>query len=203
MASIELPALVSQARQITLEKGLCVFSQGQQPEHFVVVTQGRITVFARSEEGKEVVLYRVNPGELCILTTACLIGHSNYPAEAVTDSETRVHVIPSADFERYLDESRSFRRFVFAGMGDRLARVTRRFEHMVLESVRHRLAHQILELVRSGPVIHATHEQLAVEIGSAREVISRNLKAFEAAGLLRLERGKITVIDPEGLKQVT
>lgn len=200
MASVELPSLVSQAREIELDQGLCVFSQGQRAENFLVVTHGCVTVFARSEEGREVVLYRVRPGELCVLTTACLIGHTRYPAEAVTDSETRARIIPYNDFERHLDSSESFRRFVFAGMGSRLAQVTRRFEQMVLTSVEHRLVRFILRRTKTDPVISMTHEQLATEIASAREVVSRKLKALEEAGLIRLERGKIKVVDDRGLE---
>lgn len=200
MATVELPDLVTQAREIELNKGLCVFSQGQRAKNFLVVTQGCVTVFARSEEGREVVLYRVQPGELCVLTTACLIGNTRYPAEAVTDTDTRAHVIPYEEFERHLGDSESFRRFVFAGMGSRLAQVTRRFEQMVLSSVQHRLVAYILNRAESDPVISITHEQLATEIASAREVVSRKLKALEVAGLISLGRGRITVIDIVGLE---
>ena len=200
MASEKLPLQIEQAQEIELEQGLCVFSQGQPAKNFLVVTQGCVTVFARSAEGKEVVLYRVHPGELCVLTTACLIGHSRYPAEAVTDSETRARVIPQEAFERFLDESGPFRRFVFAGMSARLAQVTGRFEHLVLDSVRRRLVDHLVRRAQSGPVIETTHERLATEIGTAREVVSRNLKTFEAEGLIRLGRGNITIIDLPGLE---
>lgn len=202
MASIELPSLVSQAREIELEKGLCVFSQGQKADNFLVVTQGCVTVFACSKEGRKIVLYRVRPGELCVLTTACLIGHTRYPAEAVTDSDTRAHVISHSDFDHYLDNSRTFRQFVFAGMGSRLAQVTRRFEQVTLDSVEHRLVRYILKRAKNDPAIETTHEQVATDIGSAREVVSRKLKTLADAGLVRLERGKITMIDTTGLEAV-
>ena len=202
MASVELPSLISQAREIELDGGLCVFSQGQRAENFLVVTKGCVNVFARSEEGREVVLYRVRPGELCVLTTACLIGHTRYPAEAVTDSETRAHIIPHDDFERHLDNSEPFRRFVFAGMGSRLAQVTRRFEQMVLTSVGTRLVRLILRRAKTDPVISTTHEQIATEIASAREVVSRKLKSLEESGLISLERGKITVVDYADLEAI-
>jgi CRP/FNR family transcriptional regulator len=203
MASAELPFLVTQAKEISLDKGICVFSQGQRAKNFLVVTQGCVTVFARSDEGKEVVLYRVQPGELCVLTTACLIGNTHYPAEAVTSSDTRARVIPYDEFEQHLDQSESFRRFVFAGMGSRLAQVTKRFELMVLTNVEHRLAGYILKMTDTGPVIETTHEQIATEIASAREVVSRKLNTWAKAGFIKLERGKITVIDAAGLKAFT
>lgn len=200
MEAAELPSLVINANEIELDKGLCVFSQGQPAENFLVVTQGCVTVYARSEEGKEVVLYRVRPGELCVLTTACLIGHTHYPAEAVTDSASRARIIPYDEFELHLDNSESFRRFVFAGMGRRLAQITQRFEQMVLTSVEHRLVGHILRRAEFDPIISTTHEQIATEIASAREVVSRKLKALEEAGLINLERGKVTVINRAGLE---
>jgi CRP/FNR family transcriptional regulator len=203
MASDELPSLLAQAREIELKKGLCVFSQGQRPQNFLVVTHGCVTVFARSREGREVVLYRVQPGELCVLTTACLIGQTRYPAEAITDADTRARIIPYNEFEYHLDNSQAFRRFVFNGMGNRLAQVTRRFEQMALTSVEHRLAGYILESTKTDPAIKTTHEQIATDIGSVREVVSRRLKALAVAGFVKLERGKITVVDRAGLKAVT
>ncbi len=197
-----LPEPITQAAEISIEAGCRVFAQGQSAENFVVVTQGCITVFARSEDGKEVVLYRVEPGELCILTTACLIGHTPYPADAVTDAATRARVIPLAEFERFLGESEPFRRFVFAGMGERLAQVTRRFEHMVLDSTARRLAAFLYAQSADDPVIAITHDRLATEIGTAREVVSRHLKGLETRALLTLSRGSITVLDRAGLAKL-
>ena len=199
MTLLNLPAPITQATEISIDAGCQIFAQGQPAENFVVVTQGCITVFARSEDGKEVVLYRVQPGELCILTTACLIGHTPYPADAVTDAATRARVIPLADFERFLGKSEPFRRFVFAAMGERLAQVTRRFEHMVLDSTARRLAVFLHARSADDPVIAITHDRLATEIGTAREVVSRHLKALEGASLVSLSRGAITVLDRAAL----
>ncbi len=201
MAMSNLPAPVTQAAEIELEAGTSVFSQGQPAENFVVVTEGCVTVFARSDDGKEVVLYRVRPGELCILTTACVIGHTPYPADAVTDAHTKARVIPVAEFERFVDQSDEFRQFVFAGMGQRLAQVTKRFEHMVLDSVERRLATFLLNRSADHAVIATTHEKLALEIGTAREVISRHLKSLEKENIVKLSRGEIEVIDPDALAE--
>ena len=194
-----LPEPILQATEIAIDAGSRVFAQGQSAENFFVVTHGCITVFARSEDGKEVVLYRVRPGELCILTTACLIGHTPYPADAITDAATRARIIPLDTFERFLGESEPFRRFVFAGMGERLAQVTRRFEHMVLDSTARRLAAFLHDRSRNEPVIAITHDRLATEIGTAREVVSRQLKVLELESLVSLSRGAITVVDRAGL----
>ena len=199
MSMSNLPAPVSQAVEVEMEAGMCVFAQGQSAENFVVVTEGCVTVFARSDDGKEVVLYRVRPGELCILTTACVIGHTAYPADAVTDAPTKARIIPVVEFEKLLDQSDEFRQFVFTGMGQRLAQVTKRFEHMVLDSVDRRLATFLLNRSATGPVVVMTHEKLALEIGTAREVISRHLKAMENENIIKLSRGEIKITDRERL----
>jgi CRP/FNR family transcriptional regulator len=194
-----LPFPVTEACEVELEAGQCFFTQGQSAENFVVVTEGCVTVFARSDAGKEVVLYRVRPGELCILTTACLIGRTRYPAEAIADMQTKARVIPTAKFERLLNDSESFRMFVFSAMGDRLAQVTKRFEHMVLDSTKRRLVAFLLSRSALNPVITITHEKLAVEVGTAREVISRHLKAMETKNIVRLSRGHVTILDRDAL----
>ena len=199
MSMSNLPAPVRQAVEVEMEAGMCVFAQGQSAENFVVVTEGCVTVFARSDDGKEVVLYRVRQGELCILTTACVIGHTAYPADAVTDAPTKARIIPVVEFEKLLDQSDEFRQFVFTGMGQRLAQVTKRFEHMVLDSVDRRLATFLLNRSATGPVVVMTHEKLASEIGTAREVISRHLKAMENENIIKLSRGEIKITDRERL----
>ena len=199
MSMSNLPAPVKQADEVEMEAGTCVFAQGQSAENFVVVTEGCVTVFARSDDGKEVVLYRVRPGELCILTTACVIGQTAYPADAVTDTPTKARIIPVVEFEKFLDQSDEFRQFVFTGMGQRLAQVTKRFEHMVLDSVNRRLATFLLNRSATGPVVVMTHEKLASEIGTAREVISRHLKAMENENIIKLSRGEIKITDREKL----
>ena len=199
MSMSNLPAPVTQAVEVEMDAGKCVFTQGQSAENFVVVVEGCVTVFARSDDGKEVVLYRVKPGELCILTTACVIGRTPYPADAVTDTLTKARIIPIAEFERFLDQSDEFRQFVFAGMGQRLAQVTKRFEHMVLDSIDRRLATFLLNQSATDPVIVMTHEKLASEIGTAREVISRHLKTMENENLVKLSRGEIKIIDRDAL----
>lgn len=198
MSEFRFPDEILQAAEVRLGAGQGVFSQGQQPQNYLIVTEGCVKVFARSDEGREVVLYRVRAGEMCLLTTACLIGHTRYSAEAVTEQPTVAKAVPAAAFERALDASESFRRFVFEGLSLRLASVTERFEHLVLDSVERRILRYLAKQGAAG-AIEATHEQLALEIGSAREVVSRHLKALESEGLLRTGRGRIEVLRPDEL----
>lgn len=192
-----LPSFLHESNEIVLQANQTVFSQGQSPENFLFVTEGCIKVFARSSEGKEVVIYRVRGNQICILTTACLLGHTEYQAEAVTEIDTTARVVPARLFEKLLNESEPFRAQVFKGFSWRLTQVLQRFEHMVLESVHQRLASFLLTRSNSQNCVETTHELLAVEIGTAREVVSRHLKSMEQEGLIKTSRGRIELLHPE------
>ena len=196
MAENMLPGVIENANKVALQTGQRVFTQGQTAENYLFVTRGCVKVSARSREGKEVVLYRVKEGEMCILTTACLLGHTRYPAEAVTESETIAKTIPARRFNELLHESEPFRQFVFEGLSMRLAQVMERFEHLVLESVHRRLADFLLRSADSQGLVETTHEQLAMEIGTVREVVSRHLSDMEKAGLVGTLRGRIEILQP-------
>ena len=189
-----LPEPLRDAAEIDVPAGQCVFSQGQQADHYLVVTSGSVKVFARSSEGREVVLYRVQAGEMCTLTTSCMLGHANYPAEAITETGVRAKVLGAAEFERALHESAAFREFVFHSLGERLAEILQRMQTLVLETVHLRLIRCLLSRTGDDGVAHATHEQLALEVGTAREVVSRHLKSLEREGLIETQRGRISVL---------
>jgi hypothetical protein len=118
---ILLPDAIASARKSRVPDGATVFRQGQACARYLVVTQGSMRIFARSAAGKEVVLYHVGPGEICVITTSCLLSDVPYPAEAVAETEVRVKVIPKQEFDRLLAASPTFREFVFAAFGGRLA----------------------------------------------------------------------------------
>ncbi len=200
MIGMSLPQVIQNAAAVSVPSGASVFKQGQSADNFLVVASGCVKVFARSAEGKEVVLYRVREGEMCTLTTSCLLGQSKYPAEAVTETDVIARAIPAAQFDQLLNDSESFRRFVFASFGQRLSELMQRFEEMVLEGIHSRLAHFLLQHANDQGIAEITHEQLAQEIGTAREVVSRHLKSMEKAGMIGIQRGKVTIVDPAMLE---
>jgi CRP/FNR family transcriptional regulator len=203
MSTPGLPQPLSDAAEFTLPAGERVFFQGQQAENYLVVTRGVVKVFARSSEGREVVLYRVRAGEMCTLTTCCMLSHSKYPAEAVTETEVAAIAMGVEPFERALNESGAFRQYVFSNFSARLADIMQRMEQLVLDSVQLRLARCLLRKADTDSMVHATHEQLALEIGTAREVVSRHLKGLEQEGLIGLKRGSITLLRPGALRAIS
>ena len=193
--------IVGVARILTLDAKSYVFRIGDSCEAFVVVLSGAIRVRLLSAAGREVTLYRISPGDSCLLTTSCLFSHERYPAEAITESTVTALAVPMRDFEGLLAESSAFRAYVFNGFAARLTDVIGRIEAVALTPVDTRLAAVLLKLHDSG-LAEVTHQELAVELGTAREVVSRHLKRFEKDGLLDLGRGHITVIEPIALRRI-
>jgi CRP/FNR family transcriptional regulator len=146
-----------------------------------------------NESGREFFLYRVCSGESCILTTSCLLGGSSYPAEGITMEEVTVFSIAAEDFFRNLDDSKAFRQFVFSNFPSRLANVIRRMEELTSGDIDRRLARILLSA--RGNQVAKTHQDLAVELGTAREVITRHLKRFAQNGWIRIGRGMVELTD--------
>ena len=203
MSHSELPHFFDDMGEISLRAGQTVFTIGQKPENYLVVIQGCVKVFVCSSEGREAVLYRVKAGEMCTLTTVSLLGHTDYQAEAITEVDTTAKLIPAHQFHQLLNESESFRSFVFNALSGRLARIMERFEELALESVHKRLATFLLRKSTTDGLVKVTHETLAIEIGTAREVVSRHLKVMEQGGLLEMQRGSIKVLRPRALAQAS
>ncbi|EGG98271.1 transcriptional regulator2C Crp/Fnr family [gamma proteobacterium IMCC2047] len=142
-------------------------------------------------------MYRVTPGDMCVLTTSCLFSREPFPAEAVAETDLTVRMMPKSQFDRLVNESAEFRELVFKSFGRRLANLIGTVEKLALESIEQRLAKYLL-LQPVNPLA-ITHQDLALEIGTAREVVSRHLKRFEAEGWIQLGRGYIELLDRQAL----
>lgn len=188
-------------REISLPENSVAFRQGDNCANYLLVVEGSIKVLARSESGREIVLYRVQRGSSCVLTTSCLLSRSHYPAEGIAETPVRALAIPAETFQQGLAESGEFRQFVFDAYGQRLAEVIALVEEISFGQINRRLARYLLQhAIESELVI--THQALAIELGSAREVISRQLKDFEQRGWIEQQRGQIRLRDPEELESL-
>ncbi|MEE9342369.1 MAG: Crp/Fnr family transcriptional regulator [Gammaproteobacteria bacterium] len=190
----EMDALRSAVQTIQLPPEQVVFRRGDHCKGYLVVISGCVRVQVISTNGREVLLYKVNDRESCVITTSCLISQDAYPAEGVTEIETDALVLKQPVFDQALASSATFRRFVFASQGQRLSDLILRLEDVVFERLDVRLARWLVEHSQDGAsIITTTHQQLASELGSVREVVSRQLKAFEHKGWISLSRGAIDV----------
>ncbi|NOZ42026.1 MAG: Crp/Fnr family transcriptional regulator [Alphaproteobacteria bacterium] len=178
--------------------GTVMFSEGQECRGYVMLLDGTVRVQKTSEDGREITLYRVEEGESCIMTTTCLISDEQYGAEGVAETDITVAVVPPVVFNRLLKQSDKFRSFVFEVYARRLSMLMMLVEEVVFKKLDRRLAQLLLD--RKNNPFEATHQDIALELGSVREVVSRQLKVFERAHLIRLGRGMIEILDRTGLQ---
>lgn len=174
-------------------QGTVLFRPEAECAGFVVVHAGSVKVSLTAENGREIVLYRVRPGEICLQTFGCLVNHTSYSAEGVAETDLELEVIPAGEFRRRVADEAPFRERLFSAVAARFADLERLVEDVALSSIAERLARALLRLAGDSAVIDATHEALATEIGSARAVISRQLGAFQRDGLIEIARGHIAL----------
>lgn len=198
----ELHRLIAATPLLQVPAGITVFHAGDACERFLMVLEGSVRVQKLAENGREIVLYRVAAGETCVLTTSCLLAGEHYPAEGVTESPVTVAALPLVRFQEALAHSEAFRRFVFYSFGERMAELMTLVEAIAFARLDGRLAQRLLALGQSNDRVKITHQQLAAELGSAREVVSRLLKEWERHGWIGLERGEIAILDASALARL-
>jgi len=186
-------------RRVVIPAGTVLFRPGEACDRWLVVLAGSVRVVRTDPAGRTLLLYRIGPGETCILTTTGLIEGAAYDAEATAETEVEALVVPGEAFLRLLAEEPRFRRFAFAAYARRIAALMALVEELAFDELGARLARRLLALAGADGLVPVTHEMLAEELATAREVVSRRLKAFERAGLVRLARGRIAVTDRAGL----
>jgi CRP/FNR family transcriptional regulator len=187
---------------VELPEGSRIFGPGQAPESFMLLLEGTIRVQQTSENGREIVLYRVHAGESCALTTACLMGYEKYQAEGIAETRIRAVALQRAVFDELIASSKEFRQFVFTAFSRRVTDLFRVIEDVVFARIDVRLAQRLLDLADEAGHVDATHQQLANELGSAREVISRQMNEFQRRGWISAQRGSVQLADRIALRQL-
>ncbi|MGJ8604720.1 MAG: Crp/Fnr family transcriptional regulator [Marivita sp.] len=188
-------ALVAESKVVHVPPGTSVFGPGAVPDSLLFLTKGRVRVQQTSEGGRDIVLYRVEAGESCVLTTACLLAHEPYSAEGITETDVTAIAIPRGTFDRLMGASRDFRDFVLTAYARRITDLFRVIDEVAFGRIDVRLASRLVSLAVEGDDLMATHQQLANELGTAREVISRVLHDFQKRGLIAQSRGRITLLE--------
>ena len=196
LAADELDAILAEAPLLRAPAGTVLFDAKQPCRGFPLLLEGTVRVAKSAPNGREILLYRVDPGQGCVLSGGCLLGHSDYTASGVAETDVTLLAIPSGPFHQLMLAYEPFRQFVFGMYGDRLAEVMELVEEVAFRKLDERLAQL---LVHRGPVVEGTHQALADELGSVREIVSRLLRSFEQRGWVRIERERVTVLDPKAL----
>jgi len=184
------------AQPIRVKAGTVLFEEGTPCRGFPLVLDGEVRVARGSAQGRSLELYRVGPGELCVASASGLFGSGPMSAYGVATAPTRLLLLSPATFERWMSHE-PFRRFVLGVFADRLADLMSLAEAVAFQRLDQRLA---ATLLGHGQTVQATHQALADELGTVREIVTRLLKRFERAGWVRIARERIELLDPAALR---
>jgi CRP/FNR family transcriptional regulator len=177
-----------------------VFVEGDEAEAIALVISGVVRVYKIGETGREITLYRFGGGESCILTANAILSRKSFPAIATIEQEAEVVMIPADIFRAWVDRYGLWRDFVFGLLSQRLASVLALVDEVVFRRMDVRLAAFLFQRGQAQNPLHITHQEIAAELGSSREVISRLIEDFTSQGVLRSKRGVIEILDFEELE---
>ena len=170
---------------------------------FSFILSGTLRVYRVNEEGREVTLYRLTKGDSCFMTVVCALAQTSTHAYVCAEQDSELLILPMPVFEKYLMNHPSYLQYLFQNLYGKFMSVVTTLERVTFDSIERRVIDYIIENSHrsTGQItLYRTHEQIAFDIGSSREVVSRALKSLEKKNLLRLERGKIIILNVEGLK---
>lgn len=189
-------------RPIKAARGAALFRNGDPCQGFLALERGLIKVTMCSASGREIVLYRVQPGEVCLQTFTCLVQHRAYGAEGVVEEDIEALLIPPDAFDGLMIQDAAFRGAVLNSVAERFVDFERTVEALAFTGLEQRVAAALMRLIDEDGVAHLTHEALAIEIGSAREAVGRQLSIMARQGILVLSRGKVEVVRKAALKSL-
>ena len=189
-------------RKFSAPKGTTLFSPGQECPGFLILQQGCIKVTLTGSSGREVVLYRVHPGEVCLQTFTCLIEDQTYAAEGVVEEDLHGDLIPAGQFRQVIEQDEAFRNDVLTSVALRFSEYQQLIEDVALTGFDARLAKVLLRLVDATGIVPVTHTALAAETASGRAYVSRRLAEFARRGLVEQLSDGIHICNVAELAQI-
>lgn len=206
LESVGVPAgaaavIAASGRTVTAPAGAVLFRPGDPCVGYVAPLAGALSVVLEGSGGREMALYRVGPGELCLQSFQCLVTGAAYAAEGRVESAFTAVVVPPSRFDGLLGESPPFRAWVLSQVAARFGMLARRVEAVATVPIAERLAAALLRFAGPNGEVRATHATLAAEIATAREVVSRALANLEADGVVAPGRGRILIRDRDALSR--
>ena len=191
-------SLADSSYPVRADMGKVLFDIDSPIQSFLMLTEGSVRVIRQGRD-RELLLYRMQPGECCVLTICHLLGDTHYKARAQAESAITGVALPQSLFKQMMEESSIFSAFILHSFAVRLTSLLELLEAQISTQLDQRLARLLLS---KGTLIQATHSQLADELGSVREVISRILENFEEKGMIQLERGQIRILDKRSMEKM-
>jgi len=198
------PELVREFQRVAsiakIRAGNDVFLENDQVDAIALLISGVVRVYKIGETGREITLYRFGNGESCILTANAILSQKTFPAIAVVEQDAEAVMIPAEVFRQWVAKYDLWREFLFDLLSQRLSSVMAIVDEVAFRRMDERLASLLLTRSRIQNPMRITHQDIAAELGSSREVISRLLEDFSKRGLVRVARGEIEILDKAGLQ---
>ena len=188
------------AYYVRIPAGKDVFVEGDAVQSIALMLSGNVRVYKIGENGREITLYRFGLGESCILTANAIMNQQTFPAVALVESEAEALMVPAEKFRDWMRRYEEWRNFLFDLLSQRLAAVMSIVDEVVFHRMDARVAALLLRRADQGSIIQITHQEIAAELGSSREVISRILEGFESAGMISSSRGQVEILDAAELE---
>ncbi len=177
-----------------------IFREGEACSEFFVIVEGRVRLQHINDAGHEIAIEHLGEGQACRLNLSCVLGGDRQQADAIAERATRVVFIPAKAFNTAVSSSNKLRQYVFNTLDHALNDLVTLVDEVAFDEMDRRLAKRLLALSMETPQVMVTHQEIANELGTAREVISRLLKQFTTRGWIHCKRGHIDILDREALK---
>lgn len=190
---------ISNMSYAKISEGKLLVSEESPVQVLPIILSGSIRVFKLGESGREITLYRIEKEESCILSASCILSGIDFPAMAESESETEAVVVPADKFREWVRKYPFWQNFVFNLLAKRLDVIIAVIEEVAFKRMDSRIAAYLL--AQHTNKVHSTHSDIALELGTSREVVSRILKDFEREGLINLSRGEIDIQNITGLTE--
>ena len=187
------------ASLVDLPQGSIICWEGDACEQLAIVASGVVRVYKVGESGREITLYRLERGQSCILTASCILSHVRFPALAIAETDVQAIVVPSFVVRSWMQRFPEWQEYVFSLMAERVSDIIATVEEVAFRRMDTRIARYLLESTDGEEAVAITHQEIAYDLGTAREVVSRVLKEFERDGLVSLSRGEVAVLDRQRL----
>jgi CRP/FNR family transcriptional regulator, anaerobic regulatory protein len=175
--------------------GKDVFVEGDRADAIALLISGVVRVYKIGETGREITLYRFGLGESCILTANAILSQQTFPAIATVEQDAEAVMIPADIFRDWVRRYDLWREYVFDLFSQRLSTVMAIVDEVVFSRMDRRIASLLLNHAKIQNPLRITHQEIAAELGSSREVISRLMEDFVSDGSIRTGRGTIDVVD--------
>lgn len=188
-----------------IPKGTVIHNGSMSCTGIILVKSGQLRTYMLSDEGREITLYRLFEGDMCLLSAPCMIRSIQFDVTVETEKDTEVWIIPPNVYQQVMEQSAALAGYTLELMATRFSEVMWLMEQVMWKSLDKRLAAFLLEesAIEDSDTLKLTHETIANHLGSPREVITRMLRYFQSEGIVRLSRGAVTITDDAALEALT